>query len=64
MKLHFGGGYNQDGQFLSGNNDKTANQYKVAQIVRYENNWENFHISSLFWNEGRSLQHWIQQVIL
>lgn len=53
MKLHFGGGYNQDGQFLSGNNYKTANQYKVAQIIRYENNWENFHISSLFWNDGR-----------
>jgi hypothetical protein len=53
MKLHFGGGYNQDGQFLSGNSYNTANQYKIAQMIRYENKWNNFQLSALFWNDGR-----------
>ncbi len=53
MKLHFGGGYNQDGQALSGNLFQTPIQYKIAQMMRYENKWGDFHFSALFWNEGR-----------
>ena len=53
MKLHLGGGFNQDGQTLSGNIFTTPNQYKIAQMIRYENKWDNFQFSALFWNEGR-----------
>ena len=53
MKLHLGGGYNQDGQMNSGNIFTTSNQYKLAQFARYENKWGDFHFSALFWNDGR-----------
>ena len=52
-KLHFGGGFNQDGQMLSGNIYTTQNQYKTAQMVRYENVIGRVEYSLLFWNEGR-----------
>ncbi|MBK6264005.1 alginate export family protein [Marivirga sp. S37H4] len=53
MKLHFGGGFNQDAQSLSGNIFFNPNQYKVAQMIRYENQWGDFKLSALFWNDGR-----------
>jgi len=53
MKIHFGGGFNQDAQSLSGNIFFNPNQYKVAQMVRYENQWGDFKLSALFWNDGR-----------
>jgi hypothetical protein len=53
QKIHFGGGYNQDAAMLSGNLFTTGNQYKYAQMVRYENKWENLQLSLLFWNDGR-----------
>ncbi|MCC5928369.1 MAG: hypothetical protein JJU28_03895 [Cyclobacteriaceae bacterium] len=53
MKLHFGAGYNQDGERLSGNIFTTQNQYKAAQLIRYENAFENFNFTLLFWNDGR-----------
>lgn len=53
LKLHFGGGYNQDGQALSGNDFTIPNQYKNAQMLRFENKFGNFHMSALLWNEGR-----------
>lgn len=53
LKLHFGGGYNQDGQFLSGTIFETPNQYKTAQMLRFENKWGDFHLSALLWNDGR-----------
>jgi hypothetical protein len=53
MKFHFGGGYNQDAQTLRGNLFQTPNQYKVAQMMRYENKWGDFKFSALFWNDGR-----------
>lgn len=52
-KIHFGAGYNQDGAQLSGNLFNTGNQYKYAQMFRYENKWENLQLSFLFWNDGR-----------
>ncbi|MDN3688741.1 alginate export family protein [Cyclobacterium jeungdonense] len=52
-KLHLGAGYNQDGQNLSGNLFTVPNQYKFAQLARYENRWDNFQFSFLFWNDGR-----------
>ncbi|MEX2514293.1 MAG: hypothetical protein WD398_15420 [Cyclobacteriaceae bacterium] len=52
-KIHFGAGYNQDAARLSGNLFTTGNQYKYAQMVRYENKWENLQLSFLFWNDGR-----------
>jgi hypothetical protein len=53
MKFHFGGGYNQDAQGLTGNLFQTPNQYKVAQMMRYENKWGDFQLSALLWNDGR-----------
>ncbi|MFO7719077.1 MAG: alginate export family protein [Gillisia sp.] len=52
MKLHAGGGYNQDDQKLSGNFFSIPNQYKVAQFLRYENAFGKFNFSALFWNNG------------
>jgi hypothetical protein len=52
-KLHFGGAYNQDAQQLADNLFTTPNQYKVAQMVRYENKWDALQFSLLFWNDGR-----------
>ncbi|MEX2568971.1 MAG: hypothetical protein WD431_23720 [Cyclobacteriaceae bacterium] len=52
-KIHFGAGYNQDGAQLSGNLFTTGNQYKYAQMFRYENQWKSLHLSFLFWNDGR-----------
>ncbi len=52
-KLHLGAGYNQNGQSLSGNLFTVPNQYKFAQMARYENRWDNFQFSLLFWNDGR-----------
>ncbi|AHM58450.1 hypothetical protein D770_00880 [Flammeovirgaceae bacterium 311] len=53
MKLHFGAGYNQDAEKLSGRLFTTPNQYKTAQFVRYENAVGNFSYAMLFWNDGR-----------
>ncbi|MGK7389902.1 MAG: alginate export family protein [Candidatus Cyclobacteriaceae bacterium M2_1C_046] len=53
LKVHFGGGYNQDGQFLAGNAFTTPNQYKTAQMIRVENKWNKLSFSALLWNDGR-----------
>jgi hypothetical protein len=53
FKLHVGGGYNQDGEKLSGNLYTTPNQYKTAQMARAEYKWNDFDFSFLFWNNGR-----------
>ena len=53
MKFHLGAGYNQDGQALSGNFFTVPNQYKVAQMMRYENQSGKLKFSLLFWNDGR-----------
>ena len=52
-KLHIGGGFNQDGQRLTDNFFTTPNQYRTAQLLRYENKLGSFNYSFLFWNEGR-----------
>lgn len=52
-KLHFGGAYNQDGQAVAGNAFTTSNQYKTAQMLRYENRFGKAAMSFLFWNDGR-----------
>lgn len=52
-KLHIGGGFNQDGQRLTDDFFSTPNQYRTAQLLRYENKLGNFDYSLLFWNEGR-----------
>ncbi|MDX5340745.1 MAG: alginate export family protein [Cyclobacteriaceae bacterium] len=53
MKLHMGGGFNQDSQKLSGNLYTIPNQYRTAQLIRYENVLGKVDFSLLFWNEGR-----------
>lgn len=55
MKIHFGGGFNQNVEALNGNIYTQANQYKVAQFARMENRISNLNYSVLFWNNG--LQH-------
>ncbi|WP_317048774.1 alginate export family protein [Algoriphagus aquaeductus] len=57
-KLHFGGGFNQENQRLSGNLYTLPNQYRNAQLVRFENVLGKVDYSLLFWNEGRQ---WIQR---
>lgn len=52
-KLHFGGAWNQDAQLFAGNAFTTPNQYKTAQMVHYENSFERFQYSLLYWNDGR-----------
>lgn len=52
-KLHVGGGYNQNAQQLSGNLFTVPNQYKTAQMARYENVLGKLQFSILFWNDGR-----------
>jgi len=53
QKIHFGGGFNQQDQRLNSTTYTLANQYKTAQFFRYENQWNNFQLSFLFWNDGR-----------
>lgn len=52
-KLHFGFGYNQNGQALAGNLFTVPNQYKTAQLIRYEDKFDDLQFSLLFWNDGR-----------
>lgn len=52
-KFHFGGGLGQDSQKLSGNIHTTPNQFKAAQLIRYENKLGKLNYSLLFWNDGR-----------
>ena len=51
--LHFGGGYNQNSENLSGNIYTQANQYKTAQMLWYNYKKEKFEVSFLFWNNGK-----------
>lgn len=53
FKLHFGGGYNQDGMALSGNIYTGFNQYKTAHMLWMEKKWKKFSLSFLAWNDGR-----------
>jgi hypothetical protein len=53
VKFHFGAGYNQDSERLSGTLFTTPNQYKVAQFARYENEVGGVNFALLFWNNGR-----------
>jgi hypothetical protein len=54
-KLHIGGGYNQNGGNLPVVEVPylVPNQYKSAQMLRYENKSETWHYSFLAWNESR-----------
>lgn len=51
--IHLGGGYNQDGEALTKNIFTINNQYKTAQFFRAEHKPGQFHLSFLFWNNGR-----------
>ncbi len=51
-KLHFGAGYNQDGEALSGSTYLMNNQYKNALFARFEKKFGKTEISLLFWNNG------------
>lgn len=55
-KLHFGGGYNQNGGNLpvTGSIYAVANQYKSAQMLRFEDKGEKWQYSFLAWNESRT----------
>lgn len=57
MKFHFGGGYNQTNLALTDQPFFTPNQYKIAQMARYENKWGKVSFSALFWNDGREWQN-------
>ena len=52
-KLHIGAGYNQAGDFLSGNIYQVAKQYKTAQMIWYNYKKISFELSFLFWNNGK-----------
>ncbi len=52
VKFHAGAGYNQDREILVKQPFTITNQYKAAQLMRYENRWDNFQLTSLFWNNG------------
>lgn len=56
MKFHFGGAYNQASQALVDQPFLIPNQYKMAQMARYENKWGKVQFSALFWNDGREWQ--------
>jgi hypothetical protein len=56
MKFHFGGAYNQANQALVDQPFLIPNQYKIAQMARYENKWGKVQFSALFWNDGREWQ--------
>lgn len=53
MKLHFGGGFNQNGEALSGNLFTVTGQYKTAQMIHFEDEIGKFAFSVLFWNNGK-----------
>lgn len=52
MKFHLGAGYNQVKETLVNQPYTIPNQYKTAQMLRLENQWGNFTVSLLFWNNG------------
>jgi hypothetical protein len=56
MKFHFGGAYNQASQALVDQPFLIPNQYKIAQMARYENKWGKVQFSALVWNDGREWQ--------
>ena len=56
MKFHFGGAYNQASQALVDQPFLIPNQYKTAQMARYENKWGKVQFSALLWNDGREWQ--------
>ena len=53
LKIHAGGGFNQDSDRLYGNLFLNTNQYKTAQMIRAEYSAEKWTSSFLFWNDGR-----------
>lgn len=53
MKLHFGAGYNQNSEALTGNILTVPSQYKTAQMVRFEYEIGRCAFSVLFWNNGK-----------
>lgn len=52
MKFHLGAGYNQIKETLVNQPYTLSNQYKTAQMLRFENQWGKFKASVLFWNNG------------
>lgn len=52
MKLHIGAGYNQAKEALAQEPYTISNQYKTAQLLRYENKLGPVEVSFLFWNNG------------
>jgi hypothetical protein len=51
-KLHLGAAYNAAQESLTQVVYTVNNQYKVAQMIRVEQNWNKFRVSLLFWNNG------------
>lgn len=52
-RFDLGAGYNQNGEALSGNLYTVAGQYKTAQMIWFEQKWQNLNVSFLFWNNGK-----------
>ncbi|GAB4341409.1 MAG: alginate export family protein [Flammeovirgaceae bacterium] len=65
VKIHFGGGFNQQEQRQTSTKYTLANQYKTAQLFRYENQGEKWQISFLLWNDGKEQggKHYYKQTI-
>ncbi|MDO6435933.1 alginate export family protein [Cyclobacterium sp. 1_MG-2023] len=55
-KLHMGFGFNQDNQKIQDHVYSSYNNYKAAQLVRFENKTGKFNYAFLFWNDGRQYQ--------
>lgn len=64
MKFHFGGAYNQSSQALVDQPFLIPNQYKIAQMARYENKWGKVQFSALAWNDGREWQNFDNNGVL
>ncbi|MDQ3142071.1 MAG: alginate export family protein [Bacteroidota bacterium] len=54
-KLHIGAGYNQQAEHLQKQVFNVQNQYKTAQLIRFEQQWKKLDYALLFWNDGREV---------
>ncbi|MDQ3108613.1 MAG: alginate export family protein [Bacteroidota bacterium] len=53
LKIHFGAGYNQNAEALSGNIFSITSQYKTAQMLRCEDKFGKLEMGIIFWNNGK-----------
>ncbi len=58
---HFGAGFNQDGESLTGTT-LTTNTYKAMQYIWLHKDWKNFQASLLFLNNGRQFIDTVNEI--